>query len=92
MLDIFAFLYGWPGNPIDVIILLMRWRPKQWQAMLHLFSLSKSVGVEEHKVIEIYLESSEKNFIQRLPDNISQVQRTTKNEKNISYETFLLRN
>ena len=58
----------------------------------HLFSLSKSVGVEEHKVIEIYLESSEKNFIQRLPDNISQVQRTTKNEKNISYETFLLRN
>ena len=60
--------------------------------MLHLFSLSKSVGVEEHKVIEIYLESSEKNFIQRLPDNISQVQRTTKNEKNISYETFLLRN
>ena len=75
MLDIFAFLYGWPGNPIDVIILLMRWRPKQ-----------------EHKVIEIYLESSEKNFIQRLPDNISQVQRTTKNEKNISYETFWLRN
>ena len=60
--------------------------------MLHLFSLSKSVGVEEHKVIEIYLESSEKNFIQRLPDNISQVQRTTKNEKNISYETFWLRN
>ena len=60
--------------------------------MLHLFSLSKYVGVEEHKVIEIYLESSEKNFIQRLPDNISQVQRTTKNEKNISYETFWLRN
>ena len=60
--------------------------------MLHLFSLSKSVGVEEHKVIEIYLESTEKNFIQRLPDNISQVQRTTKNEKNISYETFWLRN
>ena len=60
--------------------------------MLYLFSLSKSVGVEEHKVIEIYLESSEKNFIQRLPDNISQVQRTTKNEKNISYETFWLRN
>ena len=27
-LDIFAFLYSWPVNPIDVITLLMRGRPQ----------------------------------------------------------------